>query len=711
MVASVAREVMTSTGASAATPAVRLRTELRLLPTDPDLDGTPAWVLHDPLAGRYFRLGPHEVEILALLDAGDAEAVARRVFAETDRRADTENVQAVLDFLRRHNLVVPDDRQREWHRQQRERTPNLFERLSRRYLFVRIPLVRPDRFLERSLPWVRWLGTRATKVALILCGVLGLFLVSRQLGIFFSTFLHFFDLRGLLAYAAVISVVKVLHELGHAYAAKARGCRVPTIGVALLLFWPVLYTDATEAWSLASRRERRAISAAGIQVELGIAALALLAWSLLGPGMLKSACFLLATTTWLLSLLVNLNPFMRFDGYYLLSDWWGIPNLEARGTALTRWWLRERLFAFGDEPPERPRLRLIAYGLGLWAYRFFLFLSIALVVYHFFIKVLGVFLFVLEIGYFLIRPIAGELREWATRWRDMRPHGVLLRSALAVGLGILLLVLPWRGTVLAPALLEGRYQSIYTTAAGRIERLPVENGTRVEQGELLVKLRVPELEHELEVVRARLKQLQWQRQAGGLHRDLLSKKLVIDAEFQTQILRVRGLERKHARLELLAPYDGLVVDRATEFREGDWVAADTALIAVLDPKQPRLTAYVDESELGRLEVGDAGRFHPEGGAWPVFPVEITSIDRVDLARLDEPYSASVYGGGLAVREGPEEEWVPVEALYRVRLRAVIDTDPPPRVLRGRVALEGERRSLGGRIVQAGLGLFRREAGF
>jgi len=692
-------------------PSIRLRQELRLLPADPDPDGTPAWVLHDPLAGRYYRLGPREVEILASIEAGDADAVAERVRAETEREVDADDVEAVVAFLRRYNLVIADSRQQEWYRQQRERTPKLFERLSRSYLFVRIPLTRPDRFLERTLPWVRWLGAPATKAALGLCGLVGLYLASRQLDLFVATFLHFFDLAGLLAYAAVISGVKILHELGHAYAAKARGCRVPTIGVAFLVFWPVLYTDTTEAWSLASRRERRAISAAGIQVELGIAALALLAWSLLPPGMAKSACFLLATTTWLISLLVNMNPFMRFDGYYVLSDWMGIPNLEARGTALTRWWLRERLFAFGDAPPEPPRRGLVAYGLGLWTYRFFLFLSIALIVYHFFIKVLGVFLFAVQIGYFLVRPMAGEIREWAARWREMRPSRTLLRTALLLTVGLSLLLVPWRGTVLAPATLKGRYQPLYTAEAGRIERLAVANGDRVEAGDLLVKIHVPELEHELEMARQRLRQLRWQREAGGLHRELLSRKLVIDTELHTQLRRVRGLERKRARLALVAPHGGVVVDRAPAFREGDWVPADTPLLAVLDRSEPRLTAYVTESDLGRIAPGDRGRFHPEAGAWPPFPVEIESIDRVDLTRLDDPYPASLFGGELAVRRSSRDELVPVEATYRVRLRGAAEAGLPPRVVRGRVAIAGERKSLAGRIVQSGLGLLRREAGF
>ena len=122
--------------------------------------------------------------------------------------------------------------------------------------------------------------------------------------------------------------------------------------------------------------------------ELAIAAFASLLWSFLPEGALRSAAFLLATTTWLLTLGVNLNPFMRFDGYFLLSDLLEVGNLQQRSFALARWWLREQLFGFAEQPPELlPRsLRrgLVIYAFCTWLYRFFLFLGIALLVYMLF---------------------------------------------------------------------------------------------------------------------------------------------------------------------------------------------------------------------------------------------------------------------------------------------------------------------------------------
>ena len=130
----------------------------------------------------------------------------------------------------------------------------------------------------------------------------------------------------------------------------------------------------------------------------------------------RPRAFLLATAGWVMSLAVNLNPFMRFDGYYLLSDYLGIENLQERSFAFGRWRLRELLFAAGDAAPgrERGRLRamLVLYAWGTWIYRFFLFLGIALLVYHFAVKVLGIALFAVEICVFLAIPIRKEITHW-----------------------------------------------------------------------------------------------------------------------------------------------------------------------------------------------------------------------------------------------------------------------------------------------------------
>src|SRR5690606_2711789 len=107
-------------------------------------------------------------------------------------------------------------------------------------------------------------------------------------------------------------------------------------------------------------------------------------------------------------------------GYFLLADFLQLPNLHARAFALARWHLREALFNLGESPPEQLSKRmqsgLILFAWATWIYRLFLFIGIALLVYHFFIKAMGIFLFAVEIAWFVLVPVWRETKEWGARW-------------------------------------------------------------------------------------------------------------------------------------------------------------------------------------------------------------------------------------------------------------------------------------------------------
>ena len=131
----------------------------------------------------------------------------------------------------------------------------------------------------------------------------------------------------MLLYLVTLIFVKCLHELGHAFVAKHFGCRVSAIGIAFLVFFPFLYTDTTDAWRLRNHKERLLINFAGILTELHLALIATFAWAVLPDGGLKSVAFFIATTSWISSLVINVSPFMRFDGYYVFADWLKAENL------------------------------------------------------------------------------------------------------------------------------------------------------------------------------------------------------------------------------------------------------------------------------------------------------------------------------------------------------------------------------------------------
>lgn len=697
-----------------------LREELTLHPGPRTRDGAPTWTLHDPANNRFFRIGWLEFEILSRWEAGDMEAIAADIRRRTTLDASADHVETVARFLMASNLLQArgDQAIERLVRQAASVRMGPAKWLLKNYLFIRIPLVRPDRFLKAALPLVAWMFTRGFLAALAAAALAGGYLVLRQWDAFLGTFPHFFSLEGAVLAGVALTGAKILHELGHAFTARRFGCRVPTMGVAFLVLWPVLYTDTSEAWKLPSRHRRLAIGAAGMAAELALAAAATLAWSFLPDGPARSAAFLLATSTWLLTLAINLNPFMRFDGYYLLSDYLDIPNLQDRSFALARWHLRETLFGLGDPVPERwprqTRRVLLVYAYCTWIYRFFLFLGIALLVYHLFFKLLGIFLMMVELVWFIARPIWGELKEWGMRRDRVRLNRHGLATLAALGCIVALVLVPWRSAVPASAILRAEQQlKLFVPRAAMLEEVRVRSGQGVSAGEVLFTFRSPDLEHELSQAERRAELSRWQVQFQGMSRDLLERNQVSWRELEGALAQAAGYRSELARLQVTAPVGGRVVELADPLRPGEWLTANTPLAMVVDPASAIIEAYVAEADLARIAVGTPGVFHPDDLGQPSIAGMVAAIDDGSSRTLPEPALASIHGGDVAVRDirSAGDALIPESPVYRVLIRPDAGLPAPDRVVRGRVLLQGERESLIARTWRFAVGVLIRESGF
>lgn len=369
-----------------------LREDLALHPGSTQKDGAPSWVIEDPLKGRFYRIGWLEFEVLARWHLGDAARVVQSVSEETLLAPEVDEVLAIRQFLLQHELLV-NQTLLEKAAQGSLPKPGMATQALHNYLMFRLPLVNPDRFLEKYLSWFAPLLRPKAFALSMLAGFLGLVLALQQWDTFAATFVETLSLQGLLSYSVALVLAKALHELGHALTAKQLGLRVPRMGVAIVLLLPMLYTDTGETWRLTRRRDRFAIAAAGMRIELMLAAWCTLAWSFLPDGALRGAMFFLATTSWIMTLAVNASPFMRFDGYYMMSDATGIPNLHDEAGKVMRHFLRKHLLGFEEAEPalegEAPPPWLLWFGLGTAVYRFFLFLGIAVTVYHYFFQGAG----------------------------------------------------------------------------------------------------------------------------------------------------------------------------------------------------------------------------------------------------------------------------------------------------------------------------------
>ncbi|QVW23504.1 biotin/lipoyl-binding protein [Pseudomonas hormoni] len=693
-----------------------LRADLQLTPASPALDGSPRWTLADPVRGRYFKLGVAAMRLLRHWSLGDPEQVLHAANREPGLPLGGSDLEQLLGFLRSHDLISAlDPQQRDsYSLKAAAQRQSLWQILLHQYLFFRIPLWRPDAFLNRAWPWLARFGPRVLRFGLPATLGLGVFLVSRDWQRFIATFPHLFSLGGALAFGVALFFAKLCHEFGHAFMAKRAGCRVQSMGVAFMVMLPMFYTDVSDAWRVNDRRARLLIGAGGVLAELLLASIALLAWSLLPDGPARTAAFMLASATWMTTLVINLNPFMRFDGYFLLSDFWEVDNLQGRAFALCRWHLRETLFGYGEPAPEplSPRMqrRLLVWGYGSWLWRAVLFFGIALAVYHLFFKLLGIFLMLVELVWFIFLPIVREWREWWSR-RDQAHAPRVLLSTLGLLAFVLFLALPWRSAVELPSMLEaGRVSALHAPVAARVKVVNVHDGQKVAQGDVLIELESPDLDSRQAIVRReiQIQQLQMRRQAS--RSETAADAGIVEQRLAEAVAEYRGLAAQRERLLLRAPHAGSVRDLLPQLAVGRWLATKEPLARVVEDGV-RLRGYLAEAELWRVAPGARGRFIADDPMHPAIAVQLTEVDTNGAAYVDQEALTSDHHGPIAVRRDPQQRAEPVQGQYGARMSSLDEAPTPVQPLRGVVVLQGRGESVLGVAWRRMVALGVRESGF
>ncbi|GFM51635.1 hypothetical protein PSCICE_29020 [Pseudomonas cichorii] len=693
-----------------------LRADLQLTSAAPALDGSPRWTLADPIRGRYFKLGAQAIRLLRHWSLGDPAQVLQAANREPGLPLGDDEVQELLIFLRSHDLIAstdPDQRASYTYKAEASRQ-GLWQMLLHQYLFFRIPLWRPDAFLNRAWPWMKRFGPGILRYGLPATLMLGVFLVARDWQRFIGTFPHLFSLGGAMAFGAALFFAKLCHEFGHAFMAKRAGCRVQSMGVAFMVLLPLFYTDVSDAWRVNDRRARLLIGAGGVLAEMLLACIALLAWSLLPDGPARTAAFMLASATWITTVVVNLNPFMRFDGYFLVSDLWEVDNLQGRAFALCLWRLREVLFGYGQPAPEpwTPTMqrRLLWWGYLSWLWRAALFFGIALAVYHLFFKLLGIFLMLVELGWFIFLPIFKETRHWWANREQAHTPRVLLSAAGLLAL-VLLLAVPWRSSVELPVMLEaGRVTALHAPVAARVKQVNVQDGQTVEQGAVLVELESPDVDSRQAIVRREIEilQLQIRRQAG--RSETVADVGVIEQRLASAVAEYRGLAAQRERLLVRAPQAGQVRDLMPKLSPGRWVSTQTPLARIVEGGT-RIRGYLAEDALWRIAPGDKGRFIADDPMRGSLPVELLEVDANGVSYLDQEALTSDHRGPIAVRRDENQRAEPVQGQYGVRLKVLEDIEAPTQPLRGVAVLQGRSESLLGAVWRRLAALGVRESGF
>lgn len=680
--------------------------------------GGQQWLLVDPIRHEYFRISNRIFQILSAWSAGTIGALKVQLAARRLIVPD-EEIAHVSQFLQSNELTV-EPKEGGWRTFAgiaKKRDKSALSTIVHSYLFFRIPLFRPQAFLDVLWPLVAFIFTRTFVITMTGLGVLCLWLVSRQWDVFMTSFSSFLTFEGFISYGFALVFVKVVHELGHALMARKYGVAVPTIGVAFIVLFPIMYTDTTAAWRV-TQRKRLMVDGAGIFAELTLAVLATLLWVFAPDGTVRDVAFVVATISWVMSLAVNLNPLMRFDGYYIASDALGFENLQTRGFAMGRWRLREFLFGLGDMAPEptTPGLQrlLVTYAVCTWIYRFFLFLGIALLVYHFAIKLVGIGLFIIEIVWFIALPVLNEIKQWVKRRDAMKLNFQTVRTLCFIGL-VLLAFVPWRLPVFVPAIAGAdRVTLLFPLAPGQIEEVMVDEGQSVAAGDPLLVMRSPLLDAQLAKKQSEIVLLTHRLARTTADQEERSSMLVLESELKSASQELAALERQRGSLTLLAPHDGHVTNLLPDIAPGQWVSDTTRIALLAGGDGLSVRGFAAASKIRRLREGASGVFVPDEPELAMLPVS--------LAGIQPPADSDTMVRALFdLNNGPIEtsadaqsgEPMPVEPHYRlaINVEAEGDVGEYDYEVAGMLRLSGTAESLGMGVVRRIVGVLIRESGF
>jgi putative peptide zinc metalloprotease protein len=626
-----------------------------------------AWICEDEVTGRFFQLGIPQYTFLSMLDGKRTVSTALMKTATLLRENAIEESDAasLCKWAIESGLIETETgnsaaRREEQHKQQRKQ--QLVSWLNP--MMLRIPLFDPDRIMTRLENLLGFLVSPAGLLIWLVVVITGFFQLLIHWDEFFTERVNSFSATDFVWIVLTSVVLKIIHEIAHGVVCKKYGGRVKSCGILMLLMIPMPYVDVTSSWRFPGKWQRILTAAAGMLAELFIASIACFVWASSAPGPLQYHAGNVIITATLLTLLFNINPLMRFDGYYMLSDWLEIPNLATHG----RQWLKgacKRLY-FGTKATAVKETGLRAFivkAYGVLAMLWFFSIAIGLSIgassllegFGLIVAMIGLLMWV-GIPLWKLARFVIEGTETEKPNRIWFATASVITAACLVGF---LVFCPAPSVVSAPVVVDyDPLEVIRTKANGFANTIHVKDGDHVEQGDLLITLENPELELELKslLIDIRISKIRVQ---ALLSRERLGEMILEQESLDSMENRRKELVDQISNLRVVATGSGTVLAAelaAAEgrfFQQGDEVlsiGSPTGIHAVALTRQQDI-AWIEQNPEANVELRIWGRSHDA-----VIDGQIKHVN--PRARDDLPHEAfaASAGGPLAVvpREQVEE---------------------------------------------------------
>jgi putative peptide zinc metalloprotease protein len=646
-------------------------------------------VLQDPASNQFSRLSEPAYRFVGLLDG--RRTVSEAWEACNDQLGDAAPTQGeaiqLLGQLYVFNLLqseLPPDAEGLFKRYQK-RVRREVQGVLSNLLFIKIPLLDPDRFLNAFLPVVGWVFSWIGLVLWAIAVAAGLFVVGSRLGELANRASGILAADNIALLYGSFIIVKAFHELGHAFACKrfgrlqGSGGEVHTIGIMFLVLTPMPYVDTSSSWAFQKKWHRVVVGAAGMMIELVIAAVAAVVWAYTSQGdplhaVAYNVMFIASVST----LIFNGNPLLRFDAYYILSDILEIPNLAQRSKDYIYYLVKR--YVWGVKRPRNPattpgeRVWFFFYGIASTIYRVIICVGILWFVSQK-LYVLGLVLAIAAGAAWVLVPLGKYFKyvltspELArTRWRALTSTAVVI-VGLVVGIGLV----PAEQHVQVDGVIEAIDPAVvYMQEDGQlVEILP--SGLRVDaDGQILVRAKNIDLETQLDYRRGQIAELDAQRRIAEAE-GKLAQEQILASRIDLRRQQIEELQRRLDLLTISAPRDGEWISPAADKLNGAYVARGEPLGMVVNPHAVRIRATAGQDVASLLlneEVRDV-RVRVRGRPDLEFASRIERLPKAGQEQL--PSAALGIGAGGSIQTSREKPTQATEQVFELWLRPTEDT--------------------------------------
>jgi putative peptide zinc metalloprotease protein len=559
-----------------------------------------------------------------------------------------EDLQRFIGQLHQSNLIVAlvPNQGTELLAKRRKRKRQEFFQYATNILSIKFKGFDPDRILNFLYTFVAWCFHRVFVAATLLLCLAAVSLVVVQFDVFYSklpAFYSFFSATNICLLTATLGATKIIHEFGHGLTAKHFDCECHELGFMLLVLTPCLYVNISDAWLLPNKYHRMAIAAAGVWVECTLASICTFLWWFSEPGILHYLCLNIMFVSSVSTIIFNMNPLLRYDGYYVMSDWLEIPNLRQKATKIltqkcSQWFLGMEHTA---DPflPNRNQSLFALYSVAAFCYRWVVMASILFFLYKVFepygLKIIGQAIAAMSLVSLFGMPLYKVVKFFWIPGRIYQVKKKRFYTSLAVLAAIVCFVCfcPLPYTVIVPVIMEVRgnaSQMVYVPqiqGGGRLVELTdaAWNGQMVREGDVLAKMENLSLDRELldliERIQSQKAELLMLERLRNESPDAVYRIQPLEALLTATVAVYEKKRELYSQLTLVAPQDGIVISPPyRQHREppdgqlpfwyglpferyniGAMLEPGTLFCTIGDPKKLEAVLVVDQSKISFLQ--------------------------------------------------------------------------------------------------------------